>query len=255
MNTRLAALRGICERTRRLGTQAVAWRFLDALRHSSRIWIASLAIVLALSFLGTRGIWDPDEGRYTNVAVNMLASGDWLNPHRSEDVGHWTKPPLTYWAVASSLGIFGLQPWAARLPMALSYLLCVWLAYRMARRLAPGSETTAAVAYATMLLPFGASQVVTTDIVLAACTGIEAQSRERMAGIVLTGGLRPDAAVLKVIRAMPIPVLLAEEGSYQVASKVHDLNVKTRPDDAEKISLIRDIVATNVNVKRIVESL
>ena len=58
-----------------------------------------------------------------------------------------------------------------------------------------------------------------------------------------------------MIRAMPIPVLLTEEGSYQIASKVHDLNVKIRPDDAEKISLIRDIVAKNVNVKKIVETL
>jgi hypothetical protein len=44
---------------------------------------------------------------------------------------------------------------------------------------------------------------------------------------VLTGGLRPADGVLKVIRAMPIPVLLTQEDSYQVASKVHDLNVKT----------------------------
>ena len=31
--------------------------------------------------------------------------------------------------------------------------------------------------------------------------------------------------------------------------------LKTRPDDAEKISLIRDIVAKHVNVKKIIESL
>jgi BioD-like phosphotransacetylase family protein len=43
------------------------------------------------------------------------------------------------------------------------------------------------------------------DIVLAACTGIEANSPDKMAGIVLTGGLRPADGVLKVIRAMPIP--------------------------------------------------
>ena len=55
-----------------------------------------------------------------------------------------------------------------------------------------------------------------------------------MAGIVLTGGLRPSEALLKVIRTMPIPVLLAKQDSYQVASKVHDLTVKTRPNDAEK---------------------
>ena len=93
------------------------------------------------------------------------------------------------------------------------------------------------------------------DIVLAACTGIEADSEDQMAGIVLTGGLRPSDAVLKVIRTMPIPVLLAQEDSYQVASRVHDLNVKIRPADAQKISLIRDNVAQNVNLKKILESL
>jgi hypothetical protein len=93
------------------------------------------------------------------------------------------------------------------------------------------------------------------DIVLAACTGIDAQSEEKMAGIVLTGGLRPPESILKIIRAMPIPVLLARADSYEVASKVHNLIVKTRPADAEKISLIRDIVAKNVNVKKIIDSL
>src|SRR5271156_5517300 len=93
------------------------------------------------------------------------------------------------------------------------------------------------------------------DIVLAACTGIDAQSEEKMAGIVLTGGLRPAGSILKIIRTMPIPILLAQADSYQVASKVHNLTVKTRPTDGEKISLIRDIVAKNVNVKKIIESL
>jgi BioD-like phosphotransacetylase family protein len=93
------------------------------------------------------------------------------------------------------------------------------------------------------------------DIILAACTSIDAQSEEKLAGIVLTGGLRPPENILKIIRTMPIPVLLAQADSYQVASKVHTLIVKTRPSDAEKISLIRDIVAKNVNVKKIINSL
>jgi 4-amino-4-deoxy-L-arabinose transferase-like glycosyltransferase len=134
-----------------------------------RLWIALLAAVLALGFLGLRGIWDPDEGRYTNVAMNMLDSGDWLTPRRSDDVGHWTKPPLTYWAIAGSVAAFGRDPWAARLPSALAFLLCTWLAWRIGRRLAPGSEDPAALAFATMALPFGASQYITTDFLLAAC--------------------------------------------------------------------------------------
>jgi 4-amino-4-deoxy-L-arabinose transferase-like glycosyltransferase len=131
--------------------------------------IAALALLLSLLFLGQRGIWDPDEGRYTNVALHMLDSGDWINPHRSVEVSHWTKPPLTYWTIAATVAVFGHNAWAARLPAALSYLLCVWLAWRIARRLAPGSESQAALIYATMLLPIGAAQMITTDYVLAAC--------------------------------------------------------------------------------------
>jgi BioD-like phosphotransacetylase family protein len=54
---------------------------------------------------------------------------------------------------------------------------------------------------------------------------------------------------------MPIPVLLAQADSYQVASRVHNLTVKTRPSDSEKISLIRDIVAKNVNLKKILQAI
>jgi BioD-like phosphotransacetylase family protein len=93
------------------------------------------------------------------------------------------------------------------------------------------------------------------DIVLAACTSLDAENEEKMVGIVLTGNLRPSPGILKIIRAMPIPVLLAKQDSYEVASKVHDLTVKTRPKDAEKISIIRDLIAKNVNLEKILESL
>lgn len=130
--------------------------------------VTLLAMALAFGFLGSRGVWDPDEGRYTNVALTMLDSGDWLNPQRNHHTGHWTKPPLTYWVIAASVATFGRNPWAARLPWALAYLCCIWLAWRCARRLAPGAEVVAAIGYATMLLPFGAANVITTDYILAA---------------------------------------------------------------------------------------
>ncbi|MUV13201.1 phospholipid carrier-dependent glycosyltransferase [Lysobacter sp. HX-5-24] len=140
---------------------------MDMLRKPT-FWVAIIAVCVSLLFLGHRGTWDPDEGRYTNVGLNMLDSGDWLNPRRNEEVGHWTKPPMTYWAIASSVAVFGVNTWAARLPAALSYLLCVWLVWRMARRLSPGSEAAASLAYATMLLTIGASQYITTDFILTA---------------------------------------------------------------------------------------
>jgi hypothetical protein len=67
--------------------------------------------------------------------------------------------------------------------------------------------------------------------------------------------VKPGNGLLRSLRDMKTPVLLAEDDSYEVASKVHDLTVKTRPTDAEKISVIRDIIARNVNVKKILESL
>jgi BioD-like phosphotransacetylase family protein len=93
------------------------------------------------------------------------------------------------------------------------------------------------------------------DIILAVKKSLAAPNKETIAGIVLTGNLRPDNGLLKAIQAMPIPVLLAEQDSYEVAAKVHDLTVKTRPTDAGKISLIRDLIAKNVNLPKILESL
>ena len=133
-----------------------------------RLVVACVALIVAFGLLGSRSIWDPDEGRYTNVALNMLDSGDWINPQRNDDVGHWTKPPLTYWAIAASIELFGRNVWAARLPIVFAYLLSVALTWRLARRLAPGAEPVAALAFATMLLPALASQLITTDFLLAA---------------------------------------------------------------------------------------
>jgi len=90
------------------------------------------------------------------------------------------------------------------------------------------------------------------DIIEAAAKTLAAG--ELMSGIVLTGALRPDAAIMKLINAMPIPVLLAAPDSYHVASKVHDLTVKTRPTDVGKITLIRDLIAKSVDVEKIVDA-
>jgi BioD-like phosphotransacetylase family protein len=88
------------------------------------------------------------------------------------------------------------------------------------------------------------------DIILAVSTTLLDHRSEGLAGIVLTGDLRPGDSALKIIREMPFPVLLAREDSYEVASKVHDLTVKTRPDDTEKIALIRDLIARHVDVNK-----
>ncbi len=75
----------------------------------------------------------------------------------------------------------------------------------------------------------------------------------KLSGMILTDDLKPSNRVLKIVRRMPYPVYLTSQNSYQVASTVHDLIVKTRPGDAAKIALIRDLVKTHVDVGNIVD--
>jgi len=93
------------------------------------------------------------------------------------------------------------------------------------------------------------------DIILAVSTSLMDPRSDHLAGMILTGGLRPAESALKLIRELPFPVLLANEDSYRVASQVHDLTVKTRPDDTGKITLIRDLIGQHVDVNRILKSL
>ncbi len=141
--------------------------------HSSSSRRARTAALLALfafalAFQGSRPIWDPDEGRYVHVALNMVRSGDWFTPHLHREVPHFTKPPLIYWAVGGSIALLGRNEWAARLPNALAFAATALLVAALARRLAPGREALAAVIYATSLLPFVAANIVSTDTLLAA---------------------------------------------------------------------------------------
>jgi BioD-like phosphotransacetylase family protein len=93
------------------------------------------------------------------------------------------------------------------------------------------------------------------DLLLAAAATGGSNGAPQLAGIVLTGDLSPGDRLLKVIRGLPFPVLQSSEDIYQVASKVHDLTVKTHPKDTEKIALIRDLIAEHVDVNKILKAL
>lgn len=72
-------------------------------------------------------------------------------------------------------------------------------------------------------------------------------------GLVLTGGYRPRAAVLAAIRRADLFATLVGADTYTVASEVHDLLVKTHPADRQKIELIKELVASNLDVDRILD--
>jgi len=110
--------------------------------NGSRSWIGKVLLVCALLwFVGLeyRGLFMPDEGRYADIAREMLDSGDWVTP-RLNGIKYLEKPPLQYWATAAAFAVFGADEWTARLWPAVTGLLCVAFTAFAARRLAPGSS-------------------------------------------------------------------------------------------------------------------
>jgi 4-amino-4-deoxy-L-arabinose transferase-like glycosyltransferase len=80
--------------------------------------LAVSAVVLFL-WLGTRGLNEPDEGRFAAIGREMAFQESWLIPHLN-GIPHFQKPPLFYWAMACSIRGLGANEWAVRLPSALA---------------------------------------------------------------------------------------------------------------------------------------
>jgi 4-amino-4-deoxy-L-arabinose transferase-like glycosyltransferase len=129
-------------------------------------WLLALLLLVAFAFQGTRGIWEPDEGRYSSAGVNMHESGDWLIPTVDGEHPHLTKPPMTYWALASSFALLGQNEWAARLPSALAFVGTGLFVFGLGRRLCPAKPWLPAVAWALSFAPAIASNIVSTDPIL-----------------------------------------------------------------------------------------
>ena len=73
-----------------------------------------------------RPLANPDEGRYSEISREMVASGDWVTP-RLNGIKYFEKPPLQYWGSALALEAFGNEEFAARLYVALCGLATILL--------------------------------------------------------------------------------------------------------------------------------
>lgn len=85
-----------------------------------------LCIVIYLGGLGRLPLFGQDEALYAEAAREMLASGDWITP-RVNGVIFFEKPPLYYWLAALNFRLFGVNPFAARLPAALLAIATILL--------------------------------------------------------------------------------------------------------------------------------
>ncbi|HEY4952041.1 MAG TPA: glycosyltransferase family 39 protein [Verrucomicrobiae bacterium] len=110
----------------------------------SRLNISHLILIFtlaALPFAATFALYYPDERHYTDGALGMLKSHDWLVPKTAAGEPRFQKPPMAYWLVAASYATFGTGALTSRLPFLLAGCATLLLVYRMARKLTNNSDT------------------------------------------------------------------------------------------------------------------
>lgn len=101
-------------------------------RRHSLAWLAFA--VLWFGWLGYRSLIHADEGRYAEIALEMMRSGDWVTPHLNGFL-YFEKPPLQYWATVLAYHAFGVNEFAARFWTALCGFLSVVVTGYTAERL------------------------------------------------------------------------------------------------------------------------
>jgi len=89
--------------------------------------ILLLVLIYSLLWFGTlnyRHLIPSDEGRYAEMAREMLVTGDWITP-RYNGYKYFEKPPLQIWATATAFQVFGIGEWQARLWTGLTGFLTI----------------------------------------------------------------------------------------------------------------------------------
>jgi len=111
-------------------------------------------------------LFEPDEGRYGDIALTMIKSGDWLIPKMNHLV-HIHKPPLSSWLVASSMTLLGPSEFSARLPGVLLSLLILLGVVCLGKKLFSFRVgVISALVLITSTLFLVTSRLVTTDMTL-----------------------------------------------------------------------------------------
>lgn len=124
-------------------------------------------LVVWFYLLGARTLVPTDEGRYAEMAREMLASGNWITP-RLNGIKYFEKPPLQNWMNAATFALFGLGEWQARLWTGLNGLLGIALVYITGRKLwNPTTGYLAAMVLASAIYWTALAHVNTLDMGLA----------------------------------------------------------------------------------------
>jgi 4-amino-4-deoxy-L-arabinose transferase-like glycosyltransferase len=132
----------------------------------SLLALLTIAGLLFFTGLGSRALWDIDEGMHSAMAKEMVRTGDWVTPMLNGEP-FLDKPALVNWLGAASITVFGRNEFAARLPGAIMGLGCVLLTFLLGRRMFDHKTGfLAGLILATSLLFLLHTRAVVYDVVL-----------------------------------------------------------------------------------------
>ena len=159
-------------------------------------WLLA-AFALWLGFtLGLRPLFVPDEGRYVGVALAMLHSHDWLVP-RLDGLPFFHKPPLFYWVTATSLSLFGVNEWAARLaPFLGAFFTGVTLFWFLNVHVSRRAAGLALLLLGTFPLFFDGAQFASMDMLVGSLIAITVLLLTHVSERLMAGVMAPKLLVL-----------------------------------------------------------
>lgn len=135
--------------------------------HKSKafVWVLFLLFcIIWFYMLGARTLVPTDEGRYAEMAREMVATGDWITL-RLNGIKYFEKPPLQTWMNAITFELFGLGEWQARLWTGLCGLLgVVMVAFTGARVFSARIGFYAALVLGSSFLWAGLGHINTLDM-------------------------------------------------------------------------------------------
>ena len=130
------------------------------------LWVLAAVVLARLASLGLYPLLDTTEARYGEIGRKMLASANWLTPQWDVGVPFWGKPPLSFWASAASMALFGVNEFGARFATWVFAMATAAIFWRWPH--APARRNDAAMAAALVLLSsvlgFLIAGAVATDV-------------------------------------------------------------------------------------------
>lgn len=71
-------------------------------------------------------------------------------------------------------------------------------------------------------------------------------------GIILTRNMMPHPKLMEMLSRTEIPVAICADDSYDVASKITSMVVKTQPEDEDKIPIIQNLISEHVDLDKLI---